>query len=86
MGGKLEIVWNTNLDASGYSSCARSYIHALHKNPRASVNVLVNNVAKNINALGLDRKDLLFFSEISPTRRTSTPAAVKPASSADSNM
>ena len=64
MRDKLRIVWNTGIDASGYSSCARSYIRALHQNPKASVKAYISNVAKNINAQGLDRDELLFFSRL----------------------
>jgi len=59
-----KIVWSCNLDSSGYSSCARSYIKALHDNDRCSVFVKINNVARNINLSGLSSDDILFFSSI----------------------
>jgi len=61
---KQKIVWSCNLDASGYSSCARSYIKSLYNNNRCDVFAKVNNVAKNINLSGLSNEDLLFFSSI----------------------
>lgn len=59
-----KITWSCNLDASGYSSCARSYIKALFLNNNCEVNVIANNVAKNINLTGLDFDDLNFFSKL----------------------
>ena len=64
---ELNIVWSCSLDQSGYSSCARAYIKSLYQNPNSNVRIYVNNVAKNINAIGLDPDDMKFFSEM-PTR------------------
>jgi len=60
----LEIVWSTNIDPSGYSSCARSYIKALYNNKNCSIKIIINNVARNINLMGLSKEDLLFFSSL----------------------
>jgi len=58
----VKITWSCNLDPSGYSSCSRSFIKALDKNPRCSdINIVVNNVCENINSLGLSKEDLLYF-------------------------
>lgn len=66
--GNLNIVWSTNIDPSGYSSCARAYIKALYNNKNCLINIIINNVAKNINLMGLSKEDLLFFSSLNITK------------------
>jgi len=62
----MKITYSTNIDPSGYSSCARAYIKALHKNPNCEeIKIIINNVARNINSIGIDIKDLEFFSSLS---------------------
>ena len=61
----IDITWSSSIDASGYSSCARNYIKSLYENPNSSVKMIVNKVARNINAVGIDKDDILFFSSIS---------------------
>jgi len=68
MSNKINITWSCGIDASGYSSCARSYIKALYENDNSEVKVRVDNVARNINSIGIDKEDLLFFSSISTDR------------------
>jgi glycosyltransferase involved in cell wall biosynthesis len=60
----IDVVWRTSIDPSGYSSCARSYVKALYSNKKVNVKVIVDSVARNINAVGIDPSDLLFFSSI----------------------
>lgn len=71
------IVWSTNIDPSGYSSCARSYIKSLYQNERCDVSVIINNVARNINLEGIDKDDLLFFSSISTSKISSSDILVQ---------
>lgn len=59
----MKIVWSCGLDASGYSSCAKSYIKALSS--KCDVSVYVNSVAREINFKGMSPEDLVFFSKIS---------------------
>ena len=60
----MNIVWSCSIDLSGYSSCARDYTKSLYENKRCNINFIANNVARNINTLGLDKKELDFFSSI----------------------
>jgi len=62
----MKITYSTNIDPSGYSSCARAYIKSIYKNPRCEeIKIIINNVARNINSIGIDIKDLEFFSGLS---------------------
>lgn len=65
MNKPIDIIWSTNIDPSGYSSCARSYVKSLYRNKDVDVKIRIDNVARNINAMGIDKNDLLFFSSIS---------------------
>jgi len=60
----LKIGWITAIDPSGYSSCARSYIHALNKNDRCTVNTIITNVSYNINLQGIDSNEINFHSNL----------------------
>src|ERR1035437_9635752 len=57
----IDILWQTGIDASGYGSCARSYIKALHANPSSNVFINIKNIAANINLKGIDSKELKFL-------------------------
>lgn len=63
----MEIIWMSAIDPSGYSSCARSYIRALHQNPKCDVKTFITNVAYNINLQGIDREEIGFFSSLATT-------------------
>jgi len=60
----LNIAWRTGIDPSGYSSCARSYIKSLYRNEKSNVIVIADNIARNINARGIDSEELKFLSSI----------------------
>jgi glycosyltransferase involved in cell wall biosynthesis len=60
----MNITWSCSLDASGYSSCARDYVKSLYRNDKCDVNFIINNVARNINAIGIHKEELEFFSKI----------------------
>ena len=77
LNSKTHIVWATNVDPSGYSSCARSYVKALYENPKCDVSIIINNVARNINLHGIDKSDILFFSDISTKYATSDQLLVQ---------
>jgi glycosyltransferase involved in cell wall biosynthesis len=64
MNSKLDVLWTLGIDPSGYSSCARSYIKALHKKSDVNISAYISNIAQNINNLGIDKDELLFFSSI----------------------
>jgi glycosyltransferase involved in cell wall biosynthesis len=63
-----KILYSCGIDTSGYSNGARTYIHGLYKNKEAHIRVKINNVANNINTIGIDPKDLDFFYSISSNK------------------